>query len=365
MPEVGERPARDPDPRVDFVAAVPAREPERELSVGTNLRITGGQRGIRHEDVAVLDGQVGAAGSPHDVPGAEALAVQRALDPRALERLEQHAVELAIAAHRDRAGRRPERGHDAGEHAIAFLPVQAGHVERDARLLAIRGLTFELDVGSARGHPALLEPNPLRVERVDDLARDRHVAERQMRVERPGLVGERAELGDEVGGQLACHGPHVGRRLDVRFAVTGLERPLAERPLEPVPARRPPRHAQPFDLEKIREPHEIDALVFHVPRRPGRRRLAKRRHAVVEPRRPTVDLTRGVGDFQPIGNPQHGSTQVGEPPVVDTRDAADKRPLQLASTLEEMKGPGEIPDARNVELLPVKEDVLLGRKVDV
>ena len=44
---------------------------------------------------------------------------------------EHHAVELPRAADRHRAGRRAESGHDAGQHAIALVPVEAGDMKRD------------------------------------------------------------------------------------------------------------------------------------------------------------------------------------------------------------------------------------------
>ena len=130
--QIAQRPPADADARVDLVAAVAPRVAERELAVGANLGVAGGHDRVRHEDVAVLDRDVGAAAAPDDVPRAQPLALERALDARPLERLEHHAVELAVAAHRHGAGRRAERRHDAGEHAIALLPVEARHVERES-----------------------------------------------------------------------------------------------------------------------------------------------------------------------------------------------------------------------------------------
>ena len=132
MAQVAQRPAADADARVYLVAAVPSRVAERELAVGTNLGPCFGHDRVRNEDVAVLDRKIGVAAAPHDVPRAQALALERALDTRPLERLEQHTVELAVAAHLHGTGWRAERRHDAGEDAVAFLPVKARHVERDA-----------------------------------------------------------------------------------------------------------------------------------------------------------------------------------------------------------------------------------------
>ena len=58
------------------------------------------------------------------------------------ERAEHHAFEPPHAVDRDGARRRPERGHDAREQAIALLPAAAGDPERHLGALAIGGRTF-------------------------------------------------------------------------------------------------------------------------------------------------------------------------------------------------------------------------------
>ena len=364
MAQIDERPSRYPDARVDLVAAVAAREPERELPIGANLGIALGQRGVRHEDVTVLNRKVGAAGAPHDIPGFEPLALERALNTRTLERFEENAVELAVTSHLHGARARAERRHDPRQHAVALLPVQARHMERDARLLAERGLPLELHIRAAGRRPALLQSNPFRVERVDDVASDRDMSERQLRVERSFFLGERGELRHQIRRQLARHRPHVWRSLDRDLALPRLQRPLPERPFETVAARGAAREPQPLGLEKIRQRREIDVGVLHVPRRPRGRRLAERRHPIVEARRAAVQLARRVGDLEPVRDPQHRPAQVRKPPIVDARQRADKRALQLASALEEMKSTGEIADARDAELLAVEKDVLLRWKID-
>ncbi len=132
MAQIAQRPAADADTRVYFVAAVAPRVTERELAVGTNLGPTFSHDRVRHEDVAVLDREIGVATTPHDVPRAQALAFERALNAGPLERLEQHTVELAVATHLHGTGGRAESRHDPGEDAVAFLPVKARHVERYA-----------------------------------------------------------------------------------------------------------------------------------------------------------------------------------------------------------------------------------------
>src|SRR5262245_29558749 len=120
------------------------------------------------------------------------IAGERALDSRVGERVEHDAVELAGAADRDGAGRRSERGHDSGEYPIALLPVEAGDVEGDARALPERGPALELDVGHRRRRPTGVQRDPFGIERVDDVAGDRDVSERRLRIEGPRLGRERS-----------------------------------------------------------------------------------------------------------------------------------------------------------------------------
>ena len=101
--------------------------------------------------VAVLDDDRAVGRAPDDVEGAHALAAERPFDARPPEAVGHHAVEAAVAADRNRVGAAAERRHQAGEQAIALLPVGARDVERNARLLAVRGASLELDVGLGRG----------------------------------------------------------------------------------------------------------------------------------------------------------------------------------------------------------------------
>ena len=236
MTQVNERPPGDSDARVNLVAAVTPGKPQRELPIRANLRVALGQGRVRHEHVTVLDREVRATAPPDHVPRPETFAVELAENAGPLERFEQHAVELAIAAHRHGSCSRPECGHDPGKDAVALLPVQAAHVERNARLLAKCRLALELHIGAACRRPALLQANPLRIERVDDAAGNRQIAERQLRVERALFIRKRAERGDEIGRQLARHRSNLRRRLDRGLALPRLQRPFPERPFEAVPA---------------------------------------------------------------------------------------------------------------------------------
>ena len=158
-----------------------------------------------------------------DVPRAHAVAAESALDARLLERAEHHAVELADAADGDRFGRRAERGHDAGEKAIALLPVGAGHVERDRRSLAVGGRAFERHVSVVGVNVALVEANRFGIEPIADVTGDRN--RRQRRV-----IAERSF--DQVAIARILRG--VGRQL--RALKTG------DRGNDEVPSRRAPRY---------------------------------------------------------------------------------------------------------------------------
>ena len=106
--QIGERPAVDPHARVDLLAAVAPRVAERELPVGANLESPlVSDRVSMTIDVAVLDRQTSARPrAPDDVPGAHALAGERALDARLRERLEH-------ARRRTRRSRRSGRRRSA------------------------------------------------------------------------------------------------------------------------------------------------------------------------------------------------------------------------------------------------------------
>ena len=157
-------------------------------------------------DVAVLDHDLRRALAPDRVPRAHALAAERALDARLREPEQHHAVELAGAADRHGAGRRAERRHDPGQHAIALEPVEAGDVKRDLRSLAVRGPALKLDVGLRRRHPALAERDPLRIERVRRCGRRRAGSRADARgLNGPASGGERLLGREHVRLEFARH----------------------------------------------------------------------------------------------------------------------------------------------------------------
>src|SRR5688572_29145559 len=127
--KVGDWPARDLDACVNLLATVAAREAHREAAGRLDRRRAGRDRDVLYIHVTVLNHGVAAHGAPHDVPGPHLLAVEAALDARALECLGHHAVERAVPADRNGAGPRPEGGEDTGKYAIAFLPVGTRHVK--------------------------------------------------------------------------------------------------------------------------------------------------------------------------------------------------------------------------------------------
>jgi hypothetical protein len=231
--QVGQRPARRADARVDLLAAVLARVAEREPPVGLDERGAVGDLRVGQRHVAVLDDQVAAGAAPRDIPRAHGVAAEVTFDARLLERQRHHAIEVARAANGDPGGARAERRHDAGEHLIAFLPVGAGHVERDRRPVAVRRAPLEGDERGLRRHDRGRDRDPLRRELEVQVAADGHVAED------PRIVVEGAPRAVSRGlrrkhrrrNRAREHG-HAGRRRHRQVAVSRPIDEAAERPVE-------------------------------------------------------------------------------------------------------------------------------------
>ena len=185
----------DAEARVDLLPAIVARIPEREHAVGVNLGRVMPHHGIGHLHVRVLDDDVAVAGSPPRVPRAQILTAERAFHPRPLEAARHHAVELAASAERDGAGRGSEIGDDAGQHLIAFLPVAARHVKREARVLAPRRGSLKRDVRALGGEAAGIDVDALGIEAVGQLARDRQMHGQRGRRERTPFVARVVRIG--------------------------------------------------------------------------------------------------------------------------------------------------------------------------
>src|SRR5262249_8162947 len=149
-------------PRVHLFAAVVARIAEREQSVRPDLRIAEAHDAFADVDVAVLDHDARAAGAPWRVPRAQILAAEDAFDAGPADRAGHPALELAAPAERHRARLRAEVGDDAGEQLIAFLPVAAGHVERQPRSVAICRGAVERDERALGREPSLLDRHVVR-----------------------------------------------------------------------------------------------------------------------------------------------------------------------------------------------------------
>ena len=366
MPQVGETAPVDPHPRVDLLAVVAPRVAEGELSVGPDVRGAVRNHALAHGHVAVLDHHLRRAPSPLGVPGAHPLAGERALDTRLRESEEHHAVELSRAADVHGASRRAERRHDAGEHAIAFEPVQARHVKRDAGLLAVGRPPLELDVGLRRGGPALAEHNPVRIERVDDVPGERQVSERRVSIERARLRRKRRLLRELFRPQLARHRRRPRRRGGCDFALAALLGPLPELPVEVIAPRRAAAEPQALRFEEVRQLREVDVGVGDLPRRAdGHVPLVERRQPVVELGGASVEPARRVRHLHPIRHPQHRTAQVGKPPGVHAQERTAERALQLASSLEQVERAVEVSLARELEVVAMEEDVLLRRKIDL
>src|SRR5207245_3251791 len=122
-----------------------------------DFRVAEAYAALADVHVLVLDDDARAAGAPGRVEGAQVLTAEQPFDARPAERPGHHAVELAAAAEWHRPGRRSEIADDAGEQLIAFLPVAARHLERQARAFAVLRRAAERDERAIGGEAPLLD----------------------------------------------------------------------------------------------------------------------------------------------------------------------------------------------------------------
>ena len=102
LAKIRERPFADADARVDLLAAVGARIAQRELPGHVHARQVLADHRAADVGVGVFDDEVAVDVAPVHVPGAHFRSGKAALDARAAERAEHHAVELADAVDRNR-----------------------------------------------------------------------------------------------------------------------------------------------------------------------------------------------------------------------------------------------------------------------
>ena len=179
--ELVERPAPDGDPAVHFLFArlVAKRVP----AVGPNRR-AGRLRDEAVLDVheAVFDDDLTLGAAPDDAPRAHIVGGELAGDARGLELLRQLPVERAAAADLDRAGRRIELRHDAGEEPIACLPVVARDVEGHLDVAA-DGMSAEAHEFRRRRGRARTEVQAVRREVIVHLRREWKASRHTRRIE--------------------------------------------------------------------------------------------------------------------------------------------------------------------------------------
>ena len=161
--EIGSRPLRHADAAVDLFALVAPRKSEREAAVDGDLAAVLLHAAAGDIDIRVLDDEARLSIAPGDVERAHVFGDEMPFDARPAERLGHHARELGCAADGNRIGRRAERRHHAGQHAIAFLQVGARHVKRNARIVAPRRAAAERDIGVRRRESAVGKFEPVLV----------------------------------------------------------------------------------------------------------------------------------------------------------------------------------------------------------
>src|ERR1019366_4198354 len=120
-----------------------------------------------------------------------------------------------------------EVADDARQHLIAFLPVAARHVKREARAIAPRSSAVEGDVRALGREAAALERDLVGAEAKGALG-----GERQMTGER--LRGERSPLARHAsrGAERRAHRLHARRRRNRQLSAAAVLGKTSERPLE-------------------------------------------------------------------------------------------------------------------------------------
>src|SRR5262245_46807980 len=86
MPQPVQVALRHPEPRVDLLAIIVARETEREQTVGPDFRAVEPYQAIPDVHVVVFDDDMGVAGAPQRVPRPETRAAEIAFDSGSAER---------------------------------------------------------------------------------------------------------------------------------------------------------------------------------------------------------------------------------------------------------------------------------------
>ena len=159
VPQIDERTFRHADVGVDLFAAVLARIAEREPSLGVERRLP-------FLDQALRDRRRSCSRSPgRRRPRPRATSHARMRSPTKCPSMRGRENDSRMTPSNsprppicDAAGRRTERGHDARQQAVAFLPVDARHVKGHLRLLAPRRAAAEVDVGTGRSRPIPMSP---------------------------------------------------------------------------------------------------------------------------------------------------------------------------------------------------------------
>ncbi len=163
----------DANPRVDLLASVVARVPEREATFGAYLGVVAANRPFGYGDVVVLHHDVRLTCAPQGVEGAQIFPGEVAFDPRVPERPRHRAVELPSSAERDGLPGGPEVAQDARENFIALLPVAAGDVKRHLRFLTPGGRSLKRDTGLLGRELARLKRGQIPIEAEPHIARRR------------------------------------------------------------------------------------------------------------------------------------------------------------------------------------------------
>ena len=295
--EVFGGPFRDAHRAVDFFACVAARKPERETTVDRDLASILRHSAACHVHVRVLDDERRLSSAPIHVERAHVLRDERAFDARPPERFRHDARKLGGAADRNWIGSRTEGRHHSGEHAIALLQIGARYMKRNAGVFSPGGTAAERDVGGGRREPPPLELDPIAVEAIRYLSRNRQVTDRRM---------QDPLLGAAVQAAWRFAREHLRARRRTHFGVT-VTLPLAkpaERPGEEVASAPSPREAHAFHLQEVAVGGKVDVLPFGVERGPCRLRAPDWCNRILQLRRTAVKAGRGVGDVEPIGQPR-------------------------------------------------------------
>ena len=176
----------------------------------------------------------------------------------------------------------------------------------------------------------------------------------------PRVIG----VGGARRGQRRGHRRHAGRRRHDEVAVAVAIDELPRRPLEQIVACRAAGEPQAAKFLEVGELREIDVGVVRIEALRGPNGRTERLDRIGEARGASVELRAGVPYLKRRRRPAQRAEQRGKPVIVDARDAAEERAVQIVAALVEMKRAGVVGIPGDAPRLVCEENLAHPREVD-